>query len=86
MSNSPEPDPIHQSLHDLFAQAFFENADIEHEEISEDDKITLADLDPVEVIENLKELISDLLNDKRLNKNSDLESLKSTNQQFESMI
>lgn len=56
---------LSSALHELFSAAFKTNAEIEQEEISTEDAATLKDLDPLEVLENLKDLVVDLLNEKK---------------------
>ena len=51
-------------LHKLFSQTYFAHAELENEEVTEEDRETLKSLDYKEVVENLKELIQVLLNDK----------------------
>jgi hypothetical protein len=46
----------------------------------------LEDLDEVEVLENFKDLVKDLLQEKKQFKESEIEQLRTTNQQFESLI
>ena len=70
---------LETGLKDLFRHAYFTNAKIEKEEVKSEDKETLEDLEPLEVVENLKELVKDLLEEKEKAVNSDKDQLLNAN-------
>lgn len=73
-------------MHKLFSKAFQINAEIENEEVTSEEMSTLADLSPIEVVENLKDLLTELLNDKKNYKLSNMNEFATTNKQFEAML
>jgi hypothetical protein len=77
---------VGKGLQDLFSFAYKENAEIETEELTQDDLDTLADLDSLEILENFKDLVIDLLNNKRELKTTDKADLLVRNEKFEAMI
>ena len=75
-----------KDYHDLFSRFFIENCNIEMEEITEEEKNTLKDLDSDEVFENLEDLITELLNFKKKLIRSDPEELALRLINFENII
>ena len=64
MSTEKKFDDLVARLHKLFSKTYLAHAEIENEEVTDEDKDTLQSLSYSEVLENLKELILVLLNDK----------------------
>jgi hypothetical protein len=77
---------LEKGLKAVFRMMYLSNCEIEGEEVTNEDKQTLDDLDSIETLENLKDLIQDLLNCKRDLRLSDKSELESRCQQFESML
>lgn len=73
-------------LKSLFTYAYKTNAEIEDEPLTNEDKETLEDLDSLEVLENFKDLVNDLLINKRELKSSKKAELLVRNEKFESII
>jgi hypothetical protein len=67
-------------IHKLFAQTYFAHAELENEEVSEEDKETLEQLDHNEILENFKELILVILNEKKQHQKAEAGDLLKTNQ------
>lgn len=77
---------VETGLRELFRRAYFKNCEIEGEELSPGDKITLEDLDSIEILENFKDLIENLLSAKQDLKHTDRAELVSRCEQFETML
>ena len=77
---------VETGLRELFKKAYFRNCEIEGEELSEGDRLTLEDLDSIEILENLKDLLENLLSSKQDLKHTDRADLVSRCEQFESML
>ena len=73
-------------LHELFKNAFITNCQLDEESVTQDELVTLEELDEQEVLENLKDLLADLLNFKKDHRKSDITELTTRSQQFEAMI
>ena len=73
-------------LHELFKNAFIANCLLDEESVTQDELVTLEELDEQEVLENLKDLLADLLNFKKDHRKSDISELNTRSQQFEAMI
>ena len=70
---------IETGIKDLFRYAYYENAKIEHEEVRSDEKEILEDLEPEEILENFKDLVKDLLDEKKNAKNFERDDMISAN-------
>ena len=70
----------------LFTFAYAKNCALEHETLTEEDRQTLADLDSLEVLENFKDLVLDLLNCKQDFRATDKSELAQRSEQFEVML
>jgi len=70
----------------LFTFAYTKNCTLEHETLTEEDRRTLADLDSLEVLENFKDLVLDLLNCKQDFRATDKSELAQRSEQFEVML
>ena len=77
---------VDKGLMDLFKFAYLSNCELEEENLSQEDYDTLEDLDSLEILENFKDLILDLLETKKEYKHTDKEQICKTNEQFEQMI
>jgi hypothetical protein len=86
MSEEIDLDEVSNHFHELFKFAFITNSQIDDESVTPEEIKTLEELDPLEVLENLKDLLVDLLNFKRDNRISDTAELNKRSKQFESMI
>ncbi len=77
---------VETGLRELFKKAYFRNCEIEGEQLTEGDRETLEDLDSIEILENLKDLLENLLSAKQDLKHTDRAELVSRCEQFESML
>lgn len=77
---------VEVGLKALFTFAYTKNCAIEHETLAEEDRRTLADLDSLEVLENFKDLVLDLLNCKQDFRTTDKSELAQRSEQFEAML
>ncbi|CAG9317017.1 unnamed protein product [Blepharisma stoltei] len=77
---------LEQGLHDLFKYAFITNCELDDEAITSEEEKTLEELDPLEVLENLKDVVLSLLKFKKTHKNSESSELMSRSEQFEKML
>mmetsp|Transcript_3172 Transcript_3172/g.6559 ORF Transcript_3172/g.6559 Transcript_3172/m.6559 type:complete len:288 (-) Transcript_3172:28-891(-) len=73
-------------LKDLFKEAYIVNCQLEKDPPTDEDLATLEDLDAEEIIENLKNLLTELLDFKRELKSSDKAELYTRSEQFENML
>lgn len=80
------PKEVEDGFTDLFKYAYVTNCKLEEEELTQEEKETLEDLDPLEVLENFKDLVMDLLAFKREFKASDKSELAKRTEQFEAML
>jgi len=80
------PLDLEVGLADLFKSAYTTNCRLEEEELTQEEKETLEDLDPLEVLANFKDLVEDLLAFKRDFKASDKSELAKRTEQFEAML
>jgi hypothetical protein len=71
---------VSQGLDQLFRYAYLKNCEIEEEELTQEDYDTLDDLDSVEILENFKDLVCELLNTKKEFKGSDKNTVCKTNE------
>ena len=86
MSEEINVNEVTASLHELFKYAFITNSHLDEDSVTQEEMKTLTELDSFEVLENFKDLLVDLLNFKRDNRQSDTAELNKRSQQFESMI
>ena len=77
---------VELTLHDLLKSVYQANCLLEQEPISDEEKEALEFLTFPEVVDNLKDLISDLLDFKRQHKDSEKSELVRQSQQFEAML
>ena len=77
---------VETGLRDLFRRAYTTNCEIEGEDLSDSDRKTLEDLDPLEILENFKDLLEALLNSKRDFKRTDKSEIAGRCEQFEAML
>jgi len=80
------PQEVEAGFTDLFKYAYVTNCKLEDEELTQEEKETLEDLDSLEVLENFKDLVMDLLAFKREFKASDKSELAKRTEQFEAML
>lgn len=86
MAVPESPVDLEVGLADLFKSAYTTNCRLEEEELTQEEKETLEDLDPLEVLANFKDLVEDLLAFKYNFKASDKNELAKRTEQFESML
>ena len=77
---------ILQGLRTLFSYAFTLNCHLDDSSITSEEKETLKTLDLVEIFENLRDIVLDLLKFKQQFKSSEIAELAYRSDQFESMI
>ncbi|CAG9311942.1 unnamed protein product [Blepharisma stoltei] len=77
---------LERGLHDLFEYAFVTNCKLDDAEVTPEERQTLGELDSLEVLENFKDLILELINFKKNHKNSDAAELNQRCEQFEKML
>lgn len=75
-----------KKIHTLFKESFVQNCNLDNDEVNELELETLEGLEPEEVYENLKELLSSLLLFKKSIKNSEIRELTQRLLIFEKMI
>lgn len=75
-----------QNIHSLFKECFIQNCNLDNDEVNDAELETLEGLEPEEVYENLKELLSSLLHFKKTIKNSEVRELTQRLLIFEKMI
>lgn len=73
-------------LKDLFTFAYTTNCELERETLAEEERQTLEELDSLEVLENFKDLVVDLLNFKKDFRSSEKSELAQRSEQFEVML
>lgn len=73
-------------LQELFRYAYMLNCELVEEELSPEELETLNDLDTAEVLENFKDLVTDLLEYKRSSLKTEKSDLIQQNEQFEGML
>ena len=73
-------------LKDLFAFAYTTNCNLDGQSLTDEDKSTLTELDSLEVLENFKDLVLDLLNCKKDFKHTEQSELAKRSEQFEVML
>ncbi|OMJ79933.1 hypothetical protein SteCoe_19916 [Stentor coeruleus] len=77
---------LSKQLRELLKEIFIENCNIEESSMTKEESDTIEDIDDSEILENLKDIITNLLSFKRDFKNADsAELIKKTNQ-FEMML
>ena len=86
MSAAFSPREVSAGLHDLFKFAYTTNCHLEDETLTEEEKQTLEDLDDLEVLENFKDLVMDLLEFKKEFRQTDQSELAKRSEQFEAML
>lgn len=74
-SESIEPKEVIKTIFELFKFAFVTNCKIDEESMTEEEAKTLEELDCMEVLENFRDLVVDLLNFKKKQKSSDTAEL-----------
>ncbi|OMJ96066.1 hypothetical protein SteCoe_449 [Stentor coeruleus] len=72
--------------HSLFTRCFVENCEIDTDEITEEERQALGELEPAEVFENFSDLITDLLKFKKQYINTEQADLVKRANCFETMI
>lgn len=77
---------VEKGLTDLFRHAYEANCELEGEEVTMEDRMTLEDLSTLETLENLKDLVESLLEAKRELKKSDKAELAERCEQFERLL
>lgn len=77
---------LSKQLRELFKEVFVENCNIEESSMTKEESDTIEEIDDNEVIENLKDIISNLLSFKRDFKNADSAELVKKTSQFETML
>lgn len=77
-----------ESIKNLFKDCFIKNSTLDDESVSNEELITLEELSPLEVYENLRDLLTNLMNFKQnvLKSNSDTSSLIKRAEQFENLL
>lgn len=75
-----------KKIHELFKDMFIQNCNLDEDEVNEVELETLQTLEPEEVYENLKELLTTLVSFKRTIKNSEVKELTQRLIVFEKMI
>lgn len=79
-------DEVFKKIHELFKDFFIQNCTLDEDEVNEVELETLNTLEPEEVYENLKELLSTLFSFKKAIKSSDVKDLTQRLIVFEKMI
>lgn len=79
-------DEVFKRIHELFKDYFIQNCNLDDDEVNEVELETLQNLEPEEVYENLKELLSNLFAFKKAVKNSEVKELTQRLIIFEKMI
>lgn len=77
---------IKAALYELFKHTFVTNCEIEESPMTQDEIETLEDLDAFEIIDNLKDVVSELLALKKKIKNTETSDLIKKAEQFENML
>lgn len=77
---------VETGLTALFQHVYTTNCELEGEEITSEDHLTLLELSPLETLENLKDLIESLLSSKRQLKRTDKAELAERCDQFERLL
>ncbi|OMJ87130.1 hypothetical protein SteCoe_11204 [Stentor coeruleus] len=77
---------LSKQLRELFKEVFIENCSIEESSMTIEESNTIEEIDDSEVLENLKDIITNLLSFKRDFKNADSAELVKKTSQFESML
>ncbi|CAG9329888.1 unnamed protein product [Blepharisma stoltei] len=77
---------IEKKIYDLFKYTFTTNCDIDEAPMTQEELDTLDDLQPYEILENLKDIITDLLNFKKQFKTTEAAELINRADQFEKML
>lgn len=75
-----------KGFHDLFKFVFVSNCELDEESVTEEERKTLEELDGVEVLENLRDIVTELLNLKREMKKSDEAELLKRTKQLETLL
>ena len=75
-----------KKIHELFKDCFIQNCTLDEDEVNETELETLDGLEPEEVYENLKELLTTLIQFKKSIKNSEVKELTQRLLIFEKMI
>ncbi|CAG9322199.1 unnamed protein product [Blepharisma stoltei] len=75
-----------KSLHEFFCYVFTSNCHIDEASVTSEEMRTLEELDSLEVLENLKEVVLELLRFKRDHKTSDNAELIQKSEQFETLL
>ena len=75
-----------KNIHETFKSYFVQNCNLDDDEVNEEELETLQSLEPEEVHENLKELLSSLVNFKKTVKNTNAKELTQRLLVFEKMI
>lgn len=86
MIQDTETQPLSQALHNLFKYVFVKNCELDEEAVTSEEEKTLEELDPLETLENLKDVVLSLLKFKKKHKTSDLAEMISQHGQFEIML
>jgi len=77
---------VEKGLTDLFKYAFTTNCELDEASMTSEEARTLEELDILEILENFKDLVVDLLNFKKNYKSSDKAKLTKKCEQFENML
>ena len=75
-----------KNIHETFKEYFIQNCNLDDDEVNEAELETLQGLEPEEVHENIKELLSSLIHFKKTVKNTDIKELTQRLIVFEKMI
>src|SRR5690242_16305999 len=75
-----------KKIHQLFKRIFIENCEIDEEEVTKEEMSTLEELQPIEVFENFKELVLDLLEFKKKVHKDDISDLLSQNEKLQVLL
>ena len=86
MSEEFDLDDVERGLHELFKYAFVTKCHLDEASITPDEMKTLEELDSLEILENFKDIVVDLLQYKKECKSSDTGELTQRNEQYENMI
>lgn len=79
-------DEVSNILRNLLRQAFIYNCSIEHSQITPEEDKDIEDLPVLEIIENIREIVHNLLRFKQQNFNADVEEANKRSEQFEKML
>lgn len=75
-----------KGFHDLFKSVFIANCELDEESVTKEERQTLEELDGPEVLENLRDLVTELLSMKRDMKNQNEAELVKHTKQLETLL